>query len=1068
MYGRLEVELWFHRWHMWPVSAPFSSFLFIDTHTFFKDGRKINVGDCALFKPPYNSLPFVGRIRKLNIGKENNISLCVNWLYRPADIKLKEGALPKAAPNEIFYSFHKDEIPAASLLHPCKVTFLRKGVELPSGISSFVCRQVYDVESECLWWLTDRNYINELQEEVNQLLDKTLLEMHGAVQTGGRSPKPLNSPNGSAHRKRSLENVQNSSSSISSHAKSKKGEHRVRNSESVKCDRLSKVDDADSGQLRPEHRLKTEIAKITDKGGLVDIDGVEKLIQLMQPEGTDKKLDLVCRTMLVNVILGTDGYDCLARFVHLKGLLVLNEWLQEIHKGKISNGSCKENDKSVEFLFSLLCSLEKLPVNLHALQTCNVGKSVNHLRSHKNSEIQKKARSLVSTWRRRVEAEMNIIETKSSTTEKACDVSLTANGNRPKLIVRLPNTGGSPTQTASGELPEDSATVSGNGSLSVPHAKQGQHVSRKIDSLQVKNVPKTNTNTGNDLFPENEGPIVHDEEQGKNDASSSGVTPKPGKLCERSYSSINALVESCAKFSEAIASPSTGDDGGIILLASVAAGEMSRSDVSPACSPRSNIPIPEGLCSANMKLNSRSPLEEAMCPDVKPIRNTVGLLDAAATSVKPETMQIKEELVFRSCLDIHEDEKKLVHKRLTDRPVATPKSEETDEKAHENMKKDDKSTVVAVQEVRTCGTATDVTEASCVEDRRVKLDFDLNEVLPSDDGIQCEVEEAAVHAPDPLPSNDRTQSGLINVAAAAKGLFYPSESLSRGMPEIGWKDSAATSAFLPTEARKVDVPVPDTCTSKPTHTLFDFDLNVGVDDADQHNAPSGLDLDLNTCDESPEAVQLSGEPDSLKGFDLNGPGMEEVGGETLTLSKNSMQFISGAPNVRMNSMNSGNFSTWFSPNKAYPAITIPSQRMLTPMTSSTSLNPEIFRGPVLSSSPAVPFQYSAFPFETGFSVPSISNTVSSVSNGYADSPSSGGGSLCFSAIPSVGPNSMVSMPYRPYFMNLPGGSSNVGGANEQLRLFHQMAAGGGGSKRKEPDGSWNGDNTISYKHPHQQ
>ncbi|KAJ0667377.1 putative transcription regulator IWS1 family [Helianthus annuus] len=1111
--------------------------------------------------------------------------------------------------------------------------------------------------------------------------------MHGAVQTGGRSPKPLNGPNVSAQLKGSSDNVQN----VSSHAKSKKREHGAHNSESAKRDRSSKVDDADSGQARPEHILKTEIAKITDKGGMVDLGGVEKLIQLMRPENTEKKLDLTCRTMLVDVISATDRFDCLSRFVLLKGLVVLDEWLQEIHKGKIGDGSPKENDKSVEeFLFSLLCALDKLPVNLHALQTCNVGKSVNHLRSHKNSEIQKKAMSLVSTWKRRVEAEMNIIETKSNTmsntirggslpnkqmisevphiagarriagsssdvgpkssasqppskapqpkqssgeanqaitksptspgstklspssakegrscsssqspnnsqscssdhgktgassaaknsgngfhgssipglqkeagktaylsrsfasekgsptrhsTERVPDASVVDNGNSSSLIVRLPNTSRSPTQTASLETPEDSST--GKGSLPVPSKKQEQKV----------NVP--NSNVGNDLSRAKEGSVVPDEEHGKKDASGSS-----GKLYEPSYSSINALVESCAKISEASVAPSIGDVGGINLLASVAAGEMSRSDASPACSADCSSPVPQdrghsegnninvangennntGSVSmmeeaTNTKPNSRSPLEEDKCPDDKPIRNTVGPLDAAATTVKPETSQVKEETVSTaaslSSSDMHEDDKKLIHKRLTDQPMTTtscgdidltPKSEETDDKkAVENKETDNKASVAAMQEVKMCKA-----EANCAEDRTVKLDFDLNEVLPSDDGIQYDVEKAAIHAPNPLPSNNKSWSGLITVTAAAKGPFYPSESLSRGKPELGWKGSAATSAFRPAEPRKVDtsVSVPDGRTNKPARALFDFDLNVGVEDASQPNASSGLDLDLNACDESPEAAHLSvgtssrpsrsdlpGGLNSSRGFDLNGPGMEETGGESVAFSKNGMQFISGVPNVRMNNMDMGNFSTWFPPNNSYPAITIPSQRMLTPVTSSTSLNPEMFRGPVLSSSPAVafsntvPYQYSAFPFETNFSLPSISNTFSSVSNAYVDSTSSGGGQLCFPAIPSVGPNGVVSMPYRPYYMGLPGGGSgNVGpdgrkwggqgldlnagpgddklattlrqlplgggGGDEQLRMFHQMAAGGGSaSKRKEPDGSWDGDNRISYKHPHRQ
>ncbi|KAL2936076.1 BAH and coiled-coil domain-containing protein 1 [Bienertia sinuspersici] len=111
---------------------------------FYKDGRKISVGDCALFKPAEDSPPFVGIIRCLTSEKESNLKLRVNWLYRPAEVKLPKGIALEAALNEVFYSFHSDEIPAASLLHPCKVAFLRKGVELPPGVSSFICRRVYD------------------------------------------------------------------------------------------------------------------------------------------------------------------------------------------------------------------------------------------------------------------------------------------------------------------------------------------------------------------------------------------------------------------------------------------------------------------------------------------------------------------------------------------------------------------------------------------------------------------------------------------------------------------------------------------------------------------------------------------------------------------------------------------------------------------------------------------------------------------------------------------------------------------------------------------------------------
>ncbi|KAJ4974037.1 hypothetical protein NE237_007211 [Protea cynaroides] len=425
MHGR-EGEERKRRRHMWPVPVLGTTTVASDITTtssadsFCKGGRKISVGDCALFKPPQESPPFIGIIRCLTSGKENNLKLGVNWLYRPAEVKLDKGILLEAAPNEVFYSFHKDEIPAASLLHPCKVAFLRKGVELPSGLSSFVCRRVYDIANKCLWWLTDQDYINERQEEVDQLLDKTRLEMHAAVQSGGRSPKPLNGPTSTPPIKPGSDSVQNSATSLPSQGKGKKRERGDQGSEPVKRERSSRIDDGDSGHFKSENMLKSEIAKITDKGGLVDFEGVEKFVQLMQPDRAEKKLDLAGRIMLADVIAATDRFDCLGRFVQLRGgLPVLDEWLQEVHKGKIGDGSSsKEGDKLIEeFLLALLRALDKLPVNLHALQTCNVGKSVNNLRSHKNLEIQKKARSLVDTWKKRVEAEMKINDAKSGSSQ---------------------------------------------------------------------------------------------------------------------------------------------------------------------------------------------------------------------------------------------------------------------------------------------------------------------------------------------------------------------------------------------------------------------------------------------------------------------------------------------------------------------------------------------------------------------------------------------------------------------------------------------------------------------------
>ncbi|KAJ0989582.1 hypothetical protein J5N97_007938 [Dioscorea zingiberensis] len=351
--------------------------------SFVKDGRKIQIGDCALFQAG-NAPPFIGLIRRLNTGSGDYLKLGVNWLYRPADVKLSKGVQLEAAPNEVFYSFHRDEIPAASLLHPCKVAFLRKGVELPTGISSFVCRRVYDIANKCLWWLTDQDYINERQEEVDQLLDRTQIEMHAPVQSGGRSPKPSNGSS-TQQLKSVSEGAPNSATSFPPQVKVKKRERSE--TEPIKRERSLKVEDGDSVSSKLDSVIKGEIAKITDKGGLMNIEAVEKLVQLMQLDKAERKLDLGGRVLLADVISATDRYDCLGRFVQLRGVAVLDEWLQEAHRGKAGDGSSpKETDRPVEEL-------------LLALPSC----------SHKNLEIQKKARSLVETWKKRVDAEMTKI-----------------------------------------------------------------------------------------------------------------------------------------------------------------------------------------------------------------------------------------------------------------------------------------------------------------------------------------------------------------------------------------------------------------------------------------------------------------------------------------------------------------------------------------------------------------------------------------------------------------------------------------------------------------------------------
>lgn len=191
----------------------------------------------------------------------------------------------------------------------------------------------------------------------------------------------------------------------------KKRERNEAVSDSVKHQRTDKshscVDERDGSQ-------KPEAPSLVGKdGGLCSVASVDRLVCIMTYEWNDsmqRPVDLTAsRTMLANVVAATVELDCLFRFLKLGGLCVLDRWLQEVYISKPSTEKevSVEGDRAAEdLLLALLGALERLPVDLIALKTCSIGKSVNYLRSHKHPDIQRRARKLVETWKKRVESEM--------------------------------------------------------------------------------------------------------------------------------------------------------------------------------------------------------------------------------------------------------------------------------------------------------------------------------------------------------------------------------------------------------------------------------------------------------------------------------------------------------------------------------------------------------------------------------------------------------------------------------------------------------------------------------------
>ncbi|KAK6121046.1 hypothetical protein DH2020_045211 [Rehmannia glutinosa] len=225
----------------------------------------------------------------------------------------------------------------------------------------------------------------------------------------------------------------------------------------------------------------------------------------------------------------------------------------------------------------------------------------------------------------------------------------------------------------------------------------------------------------------------------------------------------------------------------------------------------------------------------------------------------------------------------------------------------------------------------------------------------------------------------------------------------------------------------------------------------------------GLDLDLNRVDEANDTGHFStssnhhGEASILhvnsldnlhvrRDFDLNnGPAVDDASAEQFSINhlvKGSVASqLPSVAGLTMNSPGLSSFSSWFSPGNTYSTVAIPSiltdrgersfpvfppgapQRTFGP----TQFNPDMYRGSVLSSSPAVPFpsspfQFPVFPFGTTFPLPSASFSVD-----YSDSSS--GARLFAPPVNSqyLGPIGTVTSQFqRPYVVGLPDISSNGG------------------------------------------
>lgn len=114
-----------------------------------------------------------------DITETKNGSVLVNgqWFYRPEEAERKGGGSWQSNDTrELFYSFHKDEVPAESVMHKCVVHFIPANKQIPSRKMhpGFIVQKVYDTIMKRLFKLTDKDYEDSMQHEIDLLVQKTM------------------------------------------------------------------------------------------------------------------------------------------------------------------------------------------------------------------------------------------------------------------------------------------------------------------------------------------------------------------------------------------------------------------------------------------------------------------------------------------------------------------------------------------------------------------------------------------------------------------------------------------------------------------------------------------------------------------------------------------------------------------------------------------------------------------------------------------------------------------------------------------------------------------------------
>ncbi|KAL1364419.1 hypothetical protein HN51_012612 [Arachis hypogaea] len=145
------------------------------------DGNQYTLEDPVLLVPEdKDQKPYVAIIKDITQSLNGSMMVTGQWFYRPEEAERKGGGSWQSRDTrELFYSFHRDEVPAESVMHKCVVHFVPIHKQLPNRKQhpGFIVQKVYDTVERKLWKLTDKDYEDNKQQEIDELVQKTLKRM---------------------------------------------------------------------------------------------------------------------------------------------------------------------------------------------------------------------------------------------------------------------------------------------------------------------------------------------------------------------------------------------------------------------------------------------------------------------------------------------------------------------------------------------------------------------------------------------------------------------------------------------------------------------------------------------------------------------------------------------------------------------------------------------------------------------------------------------------------------------------------------------------------------------------